>query len=81
MKLDIYILLVLFKLFFKQLSKAIVQHMSLAVVNGNAASTWSVCKFDLISAIPSVLTNSTARHLPLFQCIAIAFQTPWFLSV
>jgi len=35
---------------------------------------WPVCKFDQIFVVPSVLTSITAHHLPLFQCIAAAFQ-------
>jgi len=35
---------------------------------------WAVCKFDLILAIPSILTSITTRHYLSFQCIAIAFR-------
>jgi len=35
---------------------------------------WPGCKFDLILVATSVLTSITAHYLPLFQCIAIAFQ-------
>jgi len=41
---------------------------------------WFVCNFDLILVVPSVLTSITVRHLPLFQCTAIAFQL-FMLSV
>jgi len=55
------------------------QGLSLAVVRGNAASilacvqVWAdiICSF---LAAFSVLTSVAARHLPLFQCIAIAFR-------
>jgi len=40
---------------------------------------WPMCRFDLILAIHSALTNITAHHLPLFQCrIAIVF---WIKNV
>ena len=40
---------------------------------------WLVCKFDLISPVLflaafNVLTTITAYHLPLYQCVAIAFR-------
>jgi len=46
------------------------------VVRGNAAIIRPVCKFDLILAIPSVLTSITACNLVLafLQGITIPFQ-------
>jgi len=38
-----------------------------------------VCKVDLILVVPNVLTGIIARHLPLFQYVAIAFRM-FFLS-
>ena len=39
---------------------------------------WPVCKFDLILPVFlvafNVLTTITAYHLPLYQCVAIAFR-------
>ena len=40
---------------------------------------WPVCKFDLILPVVfltafNVLTTITAYHLPLYQCVAIAFR-------
>jgi len=40
---------------------------------------WPVCKFDLILPVLflaafNVLTTITAYHLPLYQCVAIAFR-------
>ena len=40
---------------------------------------WSVCKFDLILPVLflaafNVLTTITAYHLPLYQCVAMAFR-------
>jgi len=40
---------------------------------------WPVCKFDLILPVLflaafNILTTTTAYHLPLYQCVAIAFQ-------
>jgi len=34
---------------------------------GTVPVYWPVCKFDLIFATLSVLTNVAARHLPLFN--------------
>jgi len=40
---------------------------------------WSVCTFDLILPVLflaafKILTTITAYHLPLYECVAIAFQ-------
>jgi len=40
---------------------------------------WLVCKFDLILPVLllaafNILTTITAYHLPLYQCVAIAFR-------
>jgi len=42
---------------------------------------WPVCTFDLILPVPVlllvslyILTTITAYHLPLYQCVAIAFR-------
>ena len=56
------------------------QCLSLAVVRENAASILAcVCKFDLILPVLflaafNILTTITAYHLPLYRCVAIAFQ-------
>jgi len=34
---------------------------------GMLPAYWPVCKFDLISAIPSILTSVAARRLPIFN--------------
>jgi len=43
------------------------QSLSLPVAEGMMPVYWPVCKFDLILAIPAVLTSITTCHLPLFN--------------
>ena len=55
------------------------QRLSLAVARGNAASilacvqVWSNFTCSFLAAF-NVLITITAYHLPLYQCVAIAFQ-------
>ena len=46
---------------------------------GKCCQHWPVCKFDLILPVLflaafNLLTTITAFHLPLYQCVAIAFR-------
>ena len=48
---------------------------------GTLAAYWLACQFDLILAVPSVLTSITVHHLPLFNAQALLSAYLRFLTL